>query len=119
MRPLSRLLSVFIALILMGTSLGVVSAHTGDPDAKKYALVTVEIDGDKGVDADNPANVNDELSFNVTVYRIGDHQTNTGTLNGPNDATYTADDPDDGAVDDLTDTVGFDEVALKYTIKAD
>ncbi|MYB76017.1 MAG: hypothetical protein F4X83_02755 [Chloroflexi bacterium] len=110
-------MSVFLALILLGTSLLTVSAHTGDPEPKKYVLVTVEIDGDKGIDADNPANINDKLDIIVTVYRIGDHSTSSGALVGPDtDGAVTEDDA--ATVDDLTDTNGFEEVKLKYTIRA-
>ena len=64
MRPLSRLLSVFLALILMGLSVATVAAN--DPPttdkASLYATMAVTI-----VDPPDAIYPGDELTFLVTV----------------------------------------------------
>ena len=72
MRPVSRLLSVFLALILLGSSLATVSAH---PDAD------VEDDENYGVtlgitrtDSKTLVRLDTKLTFNVVVVRTGQHE---------------------------------------------
>ena len=63
MRQLSRLLSVFMALILLATSFVVASAHTGDSTAK----ITIA-----RVDTESDVHVGTKLKFLVIIER-GDH----------------------------------------------
>ena len=122
MRQLSRFLSVFLALILLGASLLTVSAHapdatTGNDSTNKgsnYASIAVELTSDKGT-AETPANINNTLDVTISVYRlVSDHKIASATLAGPH-ATLTN---DDGAVEELNDTNSYREVKLKYTVQA-
>lgn len=131
MRPLSRFLSVFLALILMGLSVLVASADdpdatTGNPDNNKggdYVLMNVDLVSEEGSSADNPAYVNDKLEFLVTIYRLdGGHiviaSTGTEGLNGPfNDEVVAAND-DDATIALLDDQNSYREATVHYTIQA-
>ncbi|MDE2931908.1 MAG: hypothetical protein OXQ27_13455 [Chloroflexota bacterium] len=68
MRPLSRFLSVFLALVLLATSFLVASAHTGDPTAK----ITIA-----RVDTASDVHVGTKLKFLVIVERGGHDLLNT------------------------------------------
>ena len=117
MRPLSRLLSVFLALILMGLSVMAASADeattaTGDRDSNKggdYVTMTVELVSDE-----DPAYINDELEFLVTIYRLdGAHVVQEGALTGPDDdADNTS---DDATIPILNDENSYEDAKVKYT----
>ena len=117
MRPLSRLLSVFLALILMGLSVATVSGHadttTNDPSAASLASVEVVLLSD--VETASPG---DELEFQVTVLRIADGHEFTATVEGPNSTTDAADPTgaDDIAEFTLTDAAPIKQQKVKYTI---
>ena len=87
MRPLSRLLSVFLALILMGLSVATASAdETADADGDSYATMSVVM-----VDPPDAIYPGDELKFMITVYRLGAHNVTAATVVGP-DTTQTSED---------------------------
>ena len=124
MRLLSRFLSVFLALILLGASLLTVSAHapdttTGNDSTNKgstYATIAVELTSDKGT-AEAPANINNTLDFTISVYRLtSTHRIVSATLAGPNTADNVTE--DDATVEELNDTNSYREVKLKYTVQA-
>ena len=115
MRPLSRLLSVFIALILMGVSLGTVSAAATAPGGKSVVRVTVERTDD--LESVHP---NDTLKYKVTVERIDNgHLISGGAIDGP-DADTTADEDADGTSLKnivLDDTNAFKEYNVEYVVQ--
>ena len=82
MRPLSRFLSVFLALILMGLSVATVSGHAEDAGniPKVADMVSVEVVLNSDVETASPG---DELKFQVTVLRVADGHTVTGVVYGP------------------------------------
>jgi hypothetical protein len=74
-------LSVFIALILMGLSVATVSGHEDDENTPKAAdLVSVEVVLNSDVESASPG---DELKFQVTVLRIADGHSFSGSVTGP------------------------------------
>ncbi len=88
MRPVSRLLSVFLALILFGSSLATVSAH---PDAD------VEDDDNYGVtlgitrtDTKSAVQLGTILTFNVVVVRSGVHNILSASLSSVTPGGYAA-----------------------------
>ncbi len=88
MRQLSRLLSVFIALILMGLSMATASADaTTDADGESYATMSVVM-----VDPPDAIYPGDELTFMITVYRLGDHSITSATVVGPDGTADSSDD---------------------------
>ena len=111
MRQLSRLLSVFIALILMGLSVATVSGHADSATntiPKVADLVSVEVVLNSDVESASPG---DELKFQVTVLRIADGHTVTGVVNGPDDA-------EDIASFTLNDASPIKTMEVSYTILA-
>ncbi|MCY4438064.1 MAG: hypothetical protein OXE05_12120 [Chloroflexi bacterium] len=114
MRQLSRLLSVFLALILMGLSFLTVAAHEATGNVgKDIVRVTVERTDDK-----DPVYPGDELEFTVIVELLIDHTiggtttTDGGNLYGPDydkalaDADAATGNRDKGDVD-LSSTVSY------------
>ncbi len=71
MRPLSRLLSVFLALVLLATSFLVASAHSGDSTAK----ITIA-----RVDTESDVHVGTKLKFLVIIERGGHNIIHTATV---------------------------------------
>lgn len=121
MRPLSRLLSVFIALILMGLSFLTASAHEATGNVGKNIIrVTVERTDDKEM-----VYPGEELEFTVIVELLLDHTIggsaadDGGILYGPDyDSADTAANRDKEDVD-LSSTVSyiaFEEV--KYKVRS-
>ncbi len=110
MRPLSRLLSVFLALILMGLSVATVSGHAEDANniPKVADLVSVEVVLNSDVETASPG---DALKFQVTVLRVADGHTVTGVVNGPDDA-------EDIAEFTLNDASPIKTMEVSYTIQA-
>ena len=132
MRPLSRFLSVFLALILMGLSVLAASADaptdaTGDAGSNKggdFVLMNVDLVSEEGSSADNPAYVNDKLEFLITIYRLdGGHiVTASGAspegVDGPGDGVdVDATTDDDTAVEILDDQNSYREYTVHYTIQ--
>ena len=112
MRQLSRLLSVFIALILMGLSVATVSGHAADEATPKAAdVVSVEVVLNSDVETASPG---DELKFQVTVLRIADGHTLTGAVTGPDAEVGTT--TDDIAEFVLDDDNPIKTAEVSYTI---
>ena len=115
MRPLSRLLSVFLALILAGTALATVAAHdeTADaaapiPEGKDIVSVSVELLTDK-----DPAHPHGELEFLVSIYRldVGHKITGIELFKPGEDITGTG-----ISMDDLDDSNAYSEKKVPHTI---
>lgn len=99
MGPLSRLLSVFLVLILMGLSLATASAGSSHPEGSTYgARVSLS-----RVDAEDPVHVGTALEFRVFI-TPGDHTIPAGTTaagvtrGGSLAATLDEDVPANGSV---------------------
>ena len=106
---MSRLLSVFLALILMGLSVATVSGHdaTDNTTPKAADLVSVEVVLNSDVETASPG---DALKFQVTVLRIADGHTFTGTVDGP-------DGDEDIASFTLDDDTPIKTMEVSYTIR--
>ena len=115
MRPLSRFLSVFLALILMGLSFLTATAHEATGNVgKNIVRVTVERTDEK--EAVYPG---EELEFTVIVELLLDHTIGTadgaadgGTLAGPDGAT----DQEDVDLSSTISYLAFEKV--KYEVRA-
>ena len=99
MRPLSRLLSVFMALILLATSFVVASAHTGDPTAK----ITIA-----RVDTESDVYVGTKLKFLVIIERGGHDIVHDAVIR----SVYRQDDSDSPTDSFDNDTFSAPAVAL-------
>ena len=86
MRPLSRLLSVLLALILLGASLLTVSAHTTPEDDDDYGVTL----GITRTDSKTAIRLGTILSFNVVVVRAGEHNVLNALLSSVTPGGYAA-----------------------------
>ena len=119
MRPLSRLLSVFLALMLLAASLGTVSAgefgagpgQHGALTVVDWVSITVTRTDDLGV-----AQPGDILKFTITIERLMDgHDVKVGALGPATEADATFDDVADVI---LSDTKPYHAEEVEYEIRA-
>lgn len=115
---MSRLLSVFIALILMGLSVATVSGHadSGTNTIPKVAdLVSVEVVLNSDVETASPG---DELKFQVTVVRNDAAHNITGVVHGPDRDTDNLGDNVDITEFTLSNIAPIKTMEVSYTIQA-
>ena len=119
MRPLSRLLSVILALMLLAASLGTVSAgefgagpgQHGALTVVDWVSITVTRTDDLGV-----AQPGDILKFTITIERLMDgHDVKVGALGPATEADATFDDVADVI---LSDTKPYHAEEVEYEIRA-
>ncbi len=88
MRPVSRLLSVLLALVLLGASLLTVSAHD-DSDIEDDDNYGVTL-GITRTDNKTSVRLGTMLSFNVVIVRAGEHNILSATLSSVTPGGYAA-----------------------------